>query len=85
VSIPLTDYSRFGLWASQFTVEAGEDIRYVARDNATGLPDHDYRMFDSRPVVRMHFDDQSVFSVFSVFLEANSSKISVGCAAQLLV
>lgn len=61
VSIPLTDYSRFGLWASQFTVEAGEDIRYIARDEATGLPDHDYWMFDSRIVVRMHFDDQSAF------------------------
>jgi len=61
VSVPLTDYSRFGLWASQFTVEAGEDIRYVARDRATGLPNHDYWMFDSRTVVRMHFDDESVF------------------------
>jgi hypothetical protein len=61
VSIPLTDYSRFGLWASQFTVAAGEDIRYVARDEAAGLPDHDYWMFDSRTVVRMLFDKQSVF------------------------
>lgn len=62
ISVPLTDYSRFGLWASQFTVEAGEDIRYVRRDQAAaGLPDHDYWMFDSRTVVRMHFDDQSAF------------------------
>jgi Family of unknown function (DUF6879) len=35
VSIPLTDYSRFGLWVSQFTMAAGEDIRYIARDEAT--------------------------------------------------
>lgn len=61
VTVPLTDYSRFGLWASQFTVEAGEDIRYVRRDQAVGLPDHDYWMFDSRTVVRMHFDGQSAF------------------------
>lgn len=61
VSIPLSDYSRFGLWASQFTVEAGEDIRYIARDKATDLPNHDYWMFDSRTVVRMHFDDKSAF------------------------
>lgn len=61
MSVPLSDYSRFGLWASQFTVEAGEDIRYIARDEAIGLPDHDYWMFDSRTVVRMHFDDRSVF------------------------
>jgi len=61
VSLPLSDYSRFGLWASQFTIEAGEDIRYVARDEAIGLPDHDYWMFDSRTVVRMQFDERSVF------------------------
>ncbi|WP_020670607.1 DUF6879 family protein [Amycolatopsis nigrescens] len=61
VSLPLTDYSRFGLWVSQFTVEAGEDIRYVARDEAADLPSHDYWMFDSRTVIRMHFDDESVF------------------------
>ncbi|MGH3493479.1 MAG: DUF6879 family protein, partial [Sciscionella sp.] len=29
VSVALSDYSRFGLWASQFTVAAGEDIRYL--------------------------------------------------------
>lgn len=28
VNIPLTDYSRFGVWCSQFTNGAGEDIRY---------------------------------------------------------
>lgn len=27
VSVPLTDYSRFGVWCSQFTNGAGEDIR----------------------------------------------------------
>lgn len=59
--MPLTDYSRFGLWASQFTVAAGEDIRYVARDQAGDLPAHDYWMFDSRTVIKMHFDDQSVY------------------------
>ncbi|HEX7659853.1 MAG TPA: hypothetical protein VF444_10250 [Pseudonocardiaceae bacterium] len=61
VSVPLTDYSRFGLWASQFTVAAGEDIRYIARDLAAELPQHDFWMFDSRTVIKMHFDDQSVY------------------------
>ncbi|MGB3438377.1 MAG: DUF6879 family protein [Actinophytocola sp.] len=61
VSVPLTDNSRFGLWASQFTVEAGEDIRYVARRDAIDLPNHDYWMFDSCQVVRLNFDDNSVF------------------------
>lgn len=48
VSLPLTDYSRFGLWASQLTNAAGEDIRYVARDVTQNveLPNHDYWLFD---------------------------------------
>jgi hypothetical protein len=59
VSIPLTDYSRVGVWASQFTTAAGEDIRYLERDRAEaeGLPRHDYWLFDSRTLVWMHFDD----------------------------
>ena len=59
VTMPLTDYSRFGVWCSQFTNGAGEDIRYITRDVATviGLPNHDYWLFDSRKLVRMHFDD----------------------------
>jgi hypothetical protein len=63
VSMPFTDYSRFGVWASQFTVAAGEDIRYLTRDQAqdVGLPNHDYWLFDSRKLVRMHFDDADRF------------------------
>ena len=29
VSLPLIDYSRFGLWCAQFTNGAGEDMRYL--------------------------------------------------------
>ena len=63
VSLPLTDYSRFGVWCAQFTNGAGENIRYLARDraNTEGLPDHDYWLFDSRKLVRMHFDDSDAF------------------------
>jgi len=58
VSMPLTDYSRFGVFCSQFTNAAGEDIRYLERDRATaeGVPDHDYWLLDSRTMVQMHFD-----------------------------
>jgi hypothetical protein len=34
VSLPLSDYSRFGVFCAQFTNEAGEDIRYLERDRA---------------------------------------------------
>lgn len=63
VSLPLTDYSRFGVWCSQFTGGAGEDIRYLVRDQAqaAGLPDQDYWLFDSCKLVRMHFDDADRF------------------------
>ncbi|MFI6346972.1 DUF6879 family protein [Streptomyces sp. NPDC050560] len=63
VSLPLTDYSRFGVWCAQFTNGAGEDIRYLTRDRADAeqLPPHDYWLFDSRKLVRMHFDDADAF------------------------
>jgi hypothetical protein len=61
VSLPLTDYSRFGLFCSQYTNAAGEDIRYLVRGEAGGLPEHDYWLFDSRMLVRMHFDEQENF------------------------
>lgn len=59
VSVPLSDYGRFGLWGAQYNNGAGEDIRYLTRDaaDAEGLPDHDYWLFDSRMLARMHFDD----------------------------
>jgi hypothetical protein len=63
VSLPLTDYSRFGVWCAQFTNGAGEDIRYLdrARAGSAGLPGHDYWLFDSRLLLRMHFDDRDAF------------------------
>jgi hypothetical protein len=63
VSVPLSDYSRFGLWAAQFTGDAGEDIRYLTRESAdvTELPKHDFWLFDSRLLVRMHFGEQDKF------------------------
>ena len=56
VSVPLSEYSRFGLWCAQFAIEAGEDIRYLDRAKAEGLPDLDYWVFDSRRVAKLHFD-----------------------------
>ncbi|TDO33229.1 hypothetical protein EV643_13327 [Kribbella sp. VKM Ac-2527] len=68
VTVPLTDYSRFGLWCAQFTNNAGEDIRYLPRDqaDASGLPKHDYWLFDSTTLVRMNFADNDTFLVSEV-------------------
>jgi hypothetical protein len=61
VSEPLTDYSRFGIYCSGFTNQAGEDIRYLRRADAADLPDYDYWLFDSRLLVRMRFAEDETF------------------------
>ena len=63
VTLPLTDYSRFGVWCAQYTNAAGEDIRYLTRDeaDAEGLPNYDYWLFDSRQLVCMHYDEADQF------------------------
>ncbi len=61
VSRPLTDYSRFGHFCAGYTNEAGDDIRYLDRGDAGELPDHDYWLFDSRTLVRMHFGKDETF------------------------
>ncbi len=63
VSFPLTDYTRFSMWCSRYTREAGDDIRYLTRDqaDAAALPKHDFWLFDSRKLVVMHFGDDDRF------------------------
>jgi Family of unknown function (DUF6879) len=63
VSVPLSDYIRFGMWVSGYTREAGDDVRYLTRDQAEAakLPEHDFWLFDSRLLLRMHFADDSRF------------------------
>jgi hypothetical protein len=62
VARPMTAYQRFSHALAEHNNRAGEDIRYLARDQAeaAGLPDHDYWLFDSRKLAIMHFaeDDQ---------------------------
>ena len=63
VGLPPTDYTRFGLWVGSYTREAGDDIRYLAREHADadGLPGHDFWLFDSRLLLTMTFDDDDRF------------------------
>ena len=63
LSLPLSDYNRFGLWGTGYTSEAGDDIRYLTRDKAdeVGLPEHDYWLFDSRKLVVMRFGEGDRF------------------------
>src|SRR5437764_1112204 len=59
--VPPSDYNRFSFAVSHHNNAAGEDIRYLTRDQAAELPDHDYWLFDSRKLVRMQFDDDDRF------------------------
>ena len=57
VSTPLSVYNDWGIRSAEASNEAGDDIRYLDRKDATGLPDYDYWLFDSRIVAKMHFTD----------------------------
>jgi hypothetical protein len=63
VGLPPTDYTRFAMWVAGFTREAGDDIRYLTRDQAdvAGLPGHDFWLFDSRKLVTMAFGEDGRF------------------------
>ncbi len=56
VSVPLSDYSRWGLDIARHTSAAGEDIRYLDRADASDLPSFDYWLFDDSRAARLHFD-----------------------------
>jgi hypothetical protein len=61
VTTPLNDYCRLGVASAAASNAAGEDIRYLDREEARsiGLPDHqDWWLFDSHRLLRLHFDDQ---------------------------
>jgi hypothetical protein len=57
VSRPFSDYTRYGLWLCQYNTKAGEDIRYLDRAQAAGLPNHDYWLLDSSRLYLVRFTD----------------------------
>jgi hypothetical protein len=61
VDMPLSDYSRFSHALAQYNNGAGEDIRYLTRDQAAELPEHDFWLFDSRNLLVMKFDGDDRF------------------------
>lgn len=66
VTLPLTTYSEWGMRIAARSNEAGDDIRYLDRTDARDLPDHDYWLFDSRLVAKMHFADDDTFVAFEL-------------------
>lgn len=59
VSVPLSDYTRYGIQVAQLGIQAGEDIRYLRRDVAEslGLMPFDAWLLDSCQLVHLHFND----------------------------
>ncbi|MGW4792615.1 DUF6879 family protein [Nonomuraea sp. NPDC004297] len=59
VSEPHAPYTRFGLALAAQNTEAGEDIRYLPRHQASGLdlPGHDFWLIDSMMLLILRFDD----------------------------
>jgi hypothetical protein len=63
ISEPWSDYSRYALWECLDNLAAGEDIRYMSRERTMAiglpvtLPGYDYWLFDSRLLVRLHYNE----------------------------
>ncbi|MFI7104169.1 DUF6879 family protein [Streptomyces sp. NPDC050161] len=58
VSVPESDNIRFEHYVSDANVKAGENIRWLPRRRATGipLPGNDFWVFDNELVLVLHFD-----------------------------
>jgi hypothetical protein len=63
LSSPLSDYLRYELAWYPGNVAAGESIGIIdlARQNVSGLPDHDFWLFDDARVYRMHYTEAGQF------------------------
>ncbi|GII78106.1 hypothetical protein Sru01_30880 [Sphaerisporangium rufum] len=63
VSVPLSDYNRYGVQVARLSIAAGEDIRYLRRDIAESIGLHplDAWLLDSERLVRLVFNDDDTF------------------------
>lgn len=63
VTVPHSDYTRWGLTVAPLNIAAGEDIRWLPRRLAKGIefPPQDYWLFDDRRVVFTEFHEDGRF------------------------
>jgi hypothetical protein len=61
VDLPMSDWNRYSYALAAHNIKAGEEIRYIGRDDAPDLPGHDYWLFDSSKLVVMRFDETDRF------------------------
>ncbi|MGH3929231.1 MAG: DUF6879 family protein [Pseudonocardiaceae bacterium] len=64
VTVPHSDYVRWGLTVAPLNIEAGEDIRWLPRHLASGIdfPADDYWLFDDNRLVFTVFKDDGRFA-----------------------
>ncbi|MGW0795207.1 DUF6879 family protein [Streptomyces sp. NPDC002692] len=82
VDEPLTEGQRFLLTRAPSNVAAGEDIRYLWRDDARrlGLPDFDFWIIDSRTLLRFVFDDND--TTMGVVITEDPAEVLTACQAR---
>jgi hypothetical protein len=61
VDLPMSDWNRYSYVLAAHNIKAGEDIRYIGRNDARDLPDYDFWLFDSSKLVVMRFDEADRF------------------------
>jgi len=81
VSVPLTGYSRFGVFCSQYTNEAGEQIRYLTRDQARDLPGYDYWLFSAE----LNLAQPQEIELYGGIFDQMAGVASYGRAARAIV
>lgn len=82
VDDPPTDGQRFLMATAASNVAAGEDIRVLSRfvAESVGLPDHDFWLFDSHTLVRMHIDDTD--TTVGVEITEDPAAVLAACRAR---
>lgn len=64
VTVPHSDYARWGLAVAPLNIAAGEDVRWLPRHLATGIdfPADDYWLFDDTRVIFTVFEEDGRFA-----------------------
>ncbi|MCT7353609.1 hypothetical protein N4P33_15715 [Streptomyces sp. 15-116A] len=79
---PLTQGQEFLLARAPSNIEAGEDIRYLTRSEATDLrlPDYDFWLFDSKILARFAFDEDD--TTLGVYVTEDPAEVLAACQAR---
>ncbi|MET7755923.1 DUF6879 family protein [Streptomyces sp. NPDC005389] len=77
---PPTTEQLFLLDYARHNAASGENIRYLWREDAAGLPTEDFWIFDSRIVALLHFDDED--TMLGIELITEPAEVVRYCAAR---